>query len=477
MTTSVLRIITLSILLLFPLQYRLCAQVFHRDSSFGTNGIVVPNGFAAFANKNQLKKVLVQTDGKILLVGSENGQSTLEIVRLNANGSLDATYGSNGYLQLNTPTSFFANAALAPDGKVVTIFATQTQSSAYSTLYRLNTNGTTDNTFGSGGAVVLTNGTYGGYSGVVFQPDGKMVLGGSRYISSSSAVYGITRLKTNGTYDSTFGVNGKIENVYPQFASMVTNAANLALQPDGKIVMATNIPFYTPTNNAIATIRFKSNGVVDSSFALNGCNIHTIDSVDLTPAGIAVDGTSGAIVMFGASSSQYAPLPGYGYKPFILKLTPAGAPASFGTNGHMIVNMLLSDQLGVRVFPPAGSCSPMESWLSPARPTPLLPLIRVYAGSIPTASRIIPSAAPAASWILPVMCAICRSPPPYRRTGISCWAGLRSIKKHPRRRCSILPVCIASGSRTRSARASGIRPVRLARCMSTRIRQPAAAFT
>lgn len=358
MITSVLRAATLLALCLFPLQHQLCAQVFHPDTSFGTNGFVAPNGFPAIANKNQLKKVLVQADGKILLVGAENGQSTLEIVRLNTNGSVDATYGSNGYLQLSTPTSVFANAGLGPDGKVVAIFATQTQSNSYSTLYRLNTNGTTDNTFGSGGTVVLTNGNYGGYSGIVFQPDGKMVLGGSRYVNSSCALYGITRLKTNGAYDSTFGVNGKIENVYPQFAARVTNATCLALQSDGKIVMATGIPFYTPTNNALATIRFKPNGVVDSSFATNGCNIHTIDSVDVTPAGIAVDGTSGAVVVFGASSSPYAPLPGYSYKPFILKLTSAGAPASFGTNGHVIVNMLLSDQLGVRVFPPSGFLQP-----------------------------------------------------------------------------------------------------------------------
>lgn len=349
MITSITRIAIILTVLLCSLN-PLNAQPYKVDSTFGTNGIAIPRQFSSSAKLNQLRKVFVQPDGKILLVGSENGQSTIEIVRLNTNGTPDATFGQNGYYQANTAASNFSNAALCPDGKIAVVMAVQTQSSSYSIVYRINTDGTGDNTFGSGGAVVLTNGTYGWYSGIVIQPDGKLILGGSRWINAYNSLYGLTRLKADGSRDSTFGQNGKIENVYAHLATKSTMANNLVLQPDGKIVMAAFVPDLNGTKSGFAVIRFKSNGISDSTFGQNGCRMYEPDSVYLNPAGLMIDSAAGDVYTYGS----YSPLGSnsLNYKPFLLKLTSNGTVApGFGTNGRIEVNMTLVERLGVQGYP------------------------------------------------------------------------------------------------------------------------------
>ncbi|XZF14327.1 T9SS type A sorting domain-containing protein [Chitinophagaceae bacterium MMS25-I14] len=353
MLRSTYRVITLLALFLFPLQQRLFAQMYRRDSTFNSNGITVPPGFSAGGNFHQLRKILVQPDGKILLVGANNGESFIEITRLKTNGTPDSTFGQNGsyYGNASGGTSFFSNAALAPDGKIMLLSTEILTTGNYTFLYRINTNGTRDNTFGSGGQVALGNGPISSLGGIIFQPDGKIILGGSRNVNNQVNVYMVLRLNANGTADNTFGQNGKIENVYAQFATQTTNAGRLCLQPDGKIVMATPV-LGTGGPTGMSVVRFKSNGVVDSSFAQNGCYTYTqIDSSDVLPAGITVDSSTGDIYTYGTVN---VPASSYYYKTFIAKLTAAGAVATgFGNGGHIIPGMMLTQQLGTHIYPPA----------------------------------------------------------------------------------------------------------------------------
>lgn len=327
------------------------AQSYRVDSSFGTNGIFIPRNFPAALCYNHLRKILVQPDNKIILAGAENSQSTTLLVRLKANGTPDSSFGQNGYYYANTAGTNFANAALSPDGRILVIFSVYTVSGSYDIAYRINTNGTADASFGNNGVVTLTNGTYGGYFTPVFQPDGKILIGGGRYVNTNCNLYGITRLNTNGSTDSSFGQNGRIENVFPQYASIVTYANNIALQPDGKILMSTSIPDTSFTRSGFTTIRFKSNGVVDSSFGVNGCREFVADSLYLNPSALFSDSATGDIFIAGLSR-KWNTTTASGGNPFIVKMNSSGLVTSnWGSGGLVRPAVLFTDLLGPRNFP------------------------------------------------------------------------------------------------------------------------------
>lgn len=115
----------------------------------------------------------MQPDGKILVGGgfiSYNGTQRLRIVRINANGSLDATFnpgtGASG--------GFVSAIALQGDGKIVIGGGfTSYNGVARSKIARLNADGSLDTTFNPGG------GAAGLVSAVELQPGGKILIGGS----------------------------------------------------------------------------------------------------------------------------------------------------------------------------------------------------------------------------------------------------------------------------------------------------------
>jgi uncharacterized delta-60 repeat protein len=121
------------------------------DTSFGNQGIATvtsPGG-----PSNSLIAVLypnagTPNDGQIVLVGQASNDN-VELARFNPNGSLDTTFGNEGFVQ--TPINMSANyAAVDADGRIVVTGGG---------LARFNVNGTPDTTFGNGGLVTNTAST------------------------------------------------------------------------------------------------------------------------------------------------------------------------------------------------------------------------------------------------------------------------------------------------------------------------------
>ena len=200
------------------------------DASFGTGGKAVPYlSGRAFG-------VVIQPDGKIVV------NESFGVVRYNADGSLDAAFGTGG-----TAAAFVSDMALQPDGKIVA-----SGSGFHYVLLRLNSNGTLDSTFGAGGYVIT--GITGQAFAVALQPDGKILVNGNS---------GIVRYNTNGSIDTSFAINGV-------FASEIDVSQDIALQPDGKIVAAGGY-------SGIALTRLNPDGSPDTSFGTNGNVITLID--------------------------------------------------------------------------------------------------------------------------------------------------------------------------------------------------------
>ncbi|MDP1728505.1 MAG: T9SS type A sorting domain-containing protein [Bacteroidota bacterium] len=151
----------------------------------------------------------IQSDGKIIIGGgfnSYNGTTRNRIARINANGSLDTTFNPGTGANLSIYTT-----AIQSDGKIVIggDFNTYNGTTKYR-IARLNANGTLDATFnqgtgtGAGDKVVTT----------AIQSDGKIIIGGSFYAYNGTARKGIARLNANGSLDATFnpgtGVDGTV---------------------------------------------------------------------------------------------------------------------------------------------------------------------------------------------------------------------------------------------------------------------------
>ena len=241
--------------------------------------------------------VAVQADGKIVLAGFSNntgGVRHMALARLNTNGTLDTSFGSGG--KLTTSYSALDDDALAltiqPDGKLVVAGRSYNGSNWDMTVTRYTTSGALDVTFGSGGKVTTAIGpSHEEAWSLALQADGKIVVAGESYDAAGNADIAVVRYLVNGTLDTAFNGTGKC--VVPVGAG-ADYGYGVALQADGKIVVtgyASN-----GTNNDIALVRLNSNGTLDSSFNDDGKYLIAIGTSNDEGQGLAVEGDGNLVI-------------------------------------------------------------------------------------------------------------------------------------------------------------------------------------
>ncbi|MEP6684851.1 MAG: T9SS type A sorting domain-containing protein [Parafilimonas sp.] len=304
------------------------------DNSFGVNGKVIVN----FGYDAQVAfGVIIQPDGKIVVTGY--GATGLFdpvygilTARLKGNGTLDSTFGTNGKVVTDLGKAEFAFAlCIQSDGKIV---LSGNYNNTNLLLVRLKTNGSLDSSFGNNGKVINTQiGNMAFGRSVLVQPDGKIIVGGDR--SGSTPTCLVARYKTNGTLDSSFGTNGivntKLTNYGEQFLKVV-------LQQDGKIIGVGRTGLFSANNinDNIISVRYKSNGSLDSTYALSG--IQTIHFAGASSeAQSAILETDGKLLITGNVTDSNANF-------VLLRLKIDGSlDSNFGTNGSTITDFDLND--------------------------------------------------------------------------------------------------------------------------------------
>jgi uncharacterized delta-60 repeat protein len=103
--------------------------------------------------------------------------------------------------------------AVQPDGKIVAAGTTSDAEHEYFALARFNTDGSVDGSFGSDGQVATEFfGLANPACALDLQPDGKIVAAGYAYSATSGTIYdsAIARYNTDGSLDTSFGVEGKV---------------------------------------------------------------------------------------------------------------------------------------------------------------------------------------------------------------------------------------------------------------------------
>jgi uncharacterized delta-60 repeat protein len=171
----------------------------------------------------QVRVVAALNDGRILIAGdfdSVSGVPNRRIARLNADGTVDATFTSRGMITNGTIYSL----ALQINGQILVggmFTATNGAGVVRTNLARLNADGSLDPTFDSG------SGADDFVAAVTVQADGKLIVGGAFANFAGYSRSRLVRLDGNGTVDPTLNIGTGADNL----------VAALAVQSDGKLLV------------------------------------------------------------------------------------------------------------------------------------------------------------------------------------------------------------------------------------------------
>ena len=307
------------------------------DPSFGSTGKLT----TTFTTNDQAHALAVQSDGKIIAAGSSYGLFAL--ARYNPDGSLDSSFGANGTTTtlVGTGGNQINAVRIQADGKIIAAGSATDATGTHFALARFNTNGTLDTTFGSAGKVITSISTADLAYGAAIQNNGTIVLAGlTASIGSSTltANFAATRYNTNGAADFSFGSLGRAqENVG---GGTLDVGYAMALQPDGKIVVAGgaglgNIPgpvnANSSVNSFVALVRFNTNGTPDTTFGTSGAVITEVGAYSDCATSLALL-PDGKMLVAGASQNGL-------YKFFALRYNADGSvDNSYGTVGAAFVD-------------------------------------------------------------------------------------------------------------------------------------------
>ena len=295
---------------------------------------------ATWITNGSVFSVVAQPDGKLLVGGAfrvvftnvvvvsgvlvTNYPVMNNIARLNSDGSLDATFNPGA-----GPNDAVRSMVLQADGKVLIggdfTYVAQT-GYIRNHVARLNADGSLDTSFtpniGAGGPVIA----------VARQPDGKVLIGGifsmvvtnvvvsnSVAITNRYALTNLARLNSSGSFDTTFGAS----NGPNRFLAAADQAVfDIAVQPDGKIVLAGAFTRYNgTTRNYLA--RLNADGSLDPNF-------NTGTTLDAAALGLAIQPFDGKIIAVGVFGQSLPP------SPFpITNLAVRSFAARFQTNGTL----------------------------------------------------------------------------------------------------------------------------------------------
>jgi len=229
------------------------------DSTFGVNGVAT---IPAIDIDNELTIIAVQADGKIVAAGHYSKVFTgsmdfdILVIRVDANGVPDATFGTNGVVKTSINGGIDDSFGMELDAAQNIIVAGFTTLPVTLTLdmvlVKYDSSGTPDPNFGTAGIVTFNNSDEDVAYDLKIQPDNKIVVGGSSGLSfTGPRDIAIWRYLTDGTPDNTFGANGFVTTaIGPDFQ----DANSIVLQADGKIVAAGRAN--NGSQNDIAVVRY-----------------------------------------------------------------------------------------------------------------------------------------------------------------------------------------------------------------------------
>ncbi len=262
---------------------------------------------------NWVGSICPQTDGKIILSGdftSFNGFPANRLIRLNADGSIDASFNSGASVNQAT-----YKAILQSDGRII-IYGNFTTYDGVpvNLIARINSNGSLDSTFVTG------IGTNGNINKAILQPDSSVIIIGNFSFINGSSNNKIARINSNGTLDSTLIVGSGADSIYA-----------VAVQSDGKIILGGGFSSFNGTN-ANNLVRLFPDGTIDTTFDIGSWNYSNIWDIALQPDGKIIIGGN-FWIQIGSPSDNIA------------RLNPDGSFDSNFNDGNSTTDLTVSSVL------------------------------------------------------------------------------------------------------------------------------------
>jgi uncharacterized delta-60 repeat protein len=224
----------------------------------------------------------IQRDGKIVVAGTKFGNlARFAVARLTRSGKLDRSFAGDGVRTISFPSpggfnygfDFGAGVAVQRDGRIVVAGSSfQEGVGEKFAVTRLRPHGGLDQGFGANGRVTAGFRYQPKFGGAVaLQPNGKIVVAGAMSPDSNHCRFGAFRLRPGGRLDHHFSKNGKPTVSFGGHGTVDDcGAFALAIQPDGKIVMAGESPRRPGHGNDLAVARLLRHGSLDDGFSGDG---------------------------------------------------------------------------------------------------------------------------------------------------------------------------------------------------------------
>lgn len=213
------------------------------DPTFGTNGRV----FADLAQRDVPVKILQKPGGKILVVseGEVNQIPASFLSQYNENGTPDTSFGNNGTLQIvdaaNPNRRFLIkDAVIQPDDKTVVVGSFLDVGPTHSFLARLNANGSIDTSFGNAGFQypLMSPTSYDFIAYVMLLPDGRISAAGKGGANLNSFFF--IQYQPNGTLDTTFNGQGYV------YSASNPEVDKFFRQSNGKFIVSSQLSAGAP---------------------------------------------------------------------------------------------------------------------------------------------------------------------------------------------------------------------------------------
>jgi uncharacterized delta-60 repeat protein len=322
------------------------------DPAFGSGGLATTR-ITSDAHADVAHGLVVQPDGKAVTVGSTDldGSGGIQdaLVRWDLAGMPDDSFDSDGIEVTDmSPQGGSASAvALQSTGKIVT-FGTNSQASSAGdfTLMRYNQTGGLDNGFGTAGITqtpLTTSNDFG--NAVAIAPDDKIVVAGSVNIGGGHGLeIGVARYTKDGEPDPSFSGDG-VQTTEIAAGADSDTAAAVAIQPDGKILVAGGTDNSATTGVDFAVVRYDSSGNLDPTFDGDGIQTAALSDGTDTLRTVLVQ-QNGRIVLAGSGNSRFE----------LVRYESDGSPdTSFGTAGVVTSNLTAGqDSAGAAALQPDG---------------------------------------------------------------------------------------------------------------------------
>ncbi|MGH9823490.1 MAG: delta-60 repeat domain-containing protein [Blastocatellia bacterium] len=269
----------------------------------------------------------------------------------------DLTFGTNGKVQTKFSAGGYAyGLAVRADGDIVVVgkaFVDKRDTNvSVGGIVEYESSGKPRRSFGQNGVVLNTKMTYA--NTVIEQPDGKLVVEG-QIAGAQAQAFVIARYNADGSLDTSFGDAGEVSDSY---LGPNDGVARLALQPDGKILVAgtadTTPSGATQRTGIFAVARYNSDGTVDTSFGASG-KVTTGFNPGYTLITAVTVQSDGKILAGGWAGTADADSTTFGIG--LARYNSDGSPDStFGTGGKTFASISgASEEIGCLALDSAGN--------------------------------------------------------------------------------------------------------------------------